>query len=333
MKLALLFAVSIASTASVGFAGTVASPYQIGTWQGFRTAAVSYTFDGNLGKQYSVAVPMFNAKGFKLSLCTVTGWVSSWSSIQSAAASGHEIASLTVDHTSFGGMSAANQTAECKNSQSAINSHVTNQKCVSLAYPNGVRGSDSITSQYYIGARSCSGQINSSTPDFMFIGSHVCGSAGATKTATDFNNVANNAANSGGWCVFTIHALDNESGYSPLASSVLQSSVDYMNSNRSKFWVQTFGNVVRYIRERNAASVSQVASTATSLTVRVTDGLSNSTYNFPITIRRPLPSGWSSASASQSGKDLGAQIVTVNGVQNVMFDVVPDTGDVSILKK
>jgi oligosaccharide reducing-end xylanase len=329
MKLALLLS---ASVASVAFAGTINSPYQVGTWQGFRTAAVSYTFDDDLPNQYSIAVPMFNAKGFKLTLFTVTGWLGgNYSNVKTAASYGHEIASHTVDHATMSSLSNADQTSECANSQSAINANVTNQKCVTLAYPGCAVGNESIVSQYYIAARICSGQIVPSTPsDFMTISSLICGSAGGIQTATDFNNAANNAASSGGWCVYLIHALDNDNGYSPLPSSVLQSSVNYMDANRSTFWVQTFGNVVRYIRERNAVNVAETGSTSTTLTVSVTDSLDNSIYNFPVTIRRPLPSGWSSATASQGGKDLGAQIVTVSGTMYVMFDAVPNGGNVTI---
>jgi oligosaccharide reducing-end xylanase len=330
IKLALLLAALVASAA---LAGTVNSPYQVGTWQGFKTAAVSYTFDDDLGNQYSIAVPMFNTKGFKLTLFTVTGWLGgNYSNVKTAASYGHEIASHTVDHATMSSLSDADQTSECANSQSTINANVTNQKCVTLAYPGCAVGNESIVAQYYIGARGCSGQIVPSTPsDFMNISSIICGSMGIN-SASALNSAADSAANSGRWCVYLIHALDNEGGYSPLASSILQSSVNYMDSNRGKFWVQTFGNVVRYIRERNAVNVAETGSTSTTLTVSVTDSLDNSIYNFPVTIRRPLPSGWSSATASQGGKDLGAQIVTVSGTTYVMFDAVPNGGNVTITK-
>jgi len=85
-------------TTSVGLAGTVSAPYQIGTWQGFRQAAITYTFDDDLPNQYSIAVPMFNAKGFKMTLFTVTIWLPgrAWSLVQTAASFGHEVASHTV---------------------------------------------------------------------------------------------------------------------------------------------------------------------------------------------------------------------------------------------
>ena len=56
---------ALASTAIVVRAGSVAAPYEIGTWEGFRPAAITYTFDDNLPNQYAIAVPMFHAAGFK----------------------------------------------------------------------------------------------------------------------------------------------------------------------------------------------------------------------------------------------------------------------------
>ena len=60
----------------------------------------------------------------------------------------------------------------------------------------------------------------------------------------------------------------------------------------SKFWVSSFSNVVRYIKERNDVNVIEVSNTGETITVQVTDGLNNTIYNFPVTIRRRLPDGW-----------------------------------------
>src|ERR1017187_2654269 len=127
---------ALASAVAVVRAGSVAAPYEIGTWEGFRPAAISYTFDDDLPNQYAKAVPMFNAKGFKLTLFTVTSWLSGWSNVQTAAAYGHEIASHTVTHPVLSGLSLALQTNELANSQAAINANVTTQSCVTIAYPN-----------------------------------------------------------------------------------------------------------------------------------------------------------------------------------------------------
>ena len=327
---------ALASAVAVGRAGSVAAPYAIGTWAGFRPAAISYTFDDDLPNQYAIAAPMFNARGFKLTLFTVTTWLpnSSWSSVQTAAAFGHEIASHTITHpNTLASLSLAQQTNELANSQSAINANVTNQSCVTLAYPYCVEGSEAITGTYYIAARGCSGSLVPSTPpNFLNISSFVCGPSGSIQTTAQFNSEANAAAAANSWCVYLIHAIDNDNGYSPLASATLQASLDYLSTNRSKFWVETFGNVVRYIRERNASSVAETTNTANRITLQVTNSLNNSIYNYPITLRRPLPTNWLAAAVSQNNRALNAQLVTINSTNYVMFDVVPNGGDVVLTK-
>jgi hypothetical protein len=44
------------------FSQVIDTPYVAGTWRAFRSAAVSYTFDDGCANQFTVAIPMFNAK-------------------------------------------------------------------------------------------------------------------------------------------------------------------------------------------------------------------------------------------------------------------------------
>jgi len=251
---------------------------------------------------------------------------------QTAASYGDEIGSHTVTHHDLSTLTIAQQIPELINSRTAINANVTNQQCVTLAYPDCNEGNETYVARWYIAARGCSAQLESSTPaDFMNINSFVCGSVGPIKTPQDFNNEADAAAAANEWCVYLIHAIDNDNGYSPLPSSTLQASVNYMSTNQARFWVETFGNVVRYIQERNASSVAETSNSDSSITIQVTNSLTN-IFNYPITLRRPLPTNWLGAAVSQNGKPVTAQIVAINSTNYVMFDVVPNGGDVTLSK-
>jgi hypothetical protein len=127
--------------------------------------------------------------------------------------------------------------------------------------------------------------------------------------------------------VFLIHAIDGESGYSPTSSAQLRGALDSLKAHTETYWVTSFVNVVRYIKERNNLSVREIAASDSAVTVRVTDTLPDSIYNEPVTIRRPLPSNWSSASLTQGGKSISPEIVIENGAKYLVFDVVPDNGD------
>jgi peptidoglycan-N-acetylglucosamine deacetylase len=317
----------------ISFSQTVSAPYEVGMWQGFRSAAISYTFDDNCTNQLAVVVPMFNEYDFTLTLFTVINWGPNWAGLQAAATKGHEIASHTMSHPSLTPLSDSLQTVELKNSKSNIEAHITGQKCVTIAYPNCNVGNTSIINQYYFAARICSGVIERSTPpDFMRISSIVCGSQGSVKTGENFKSNADAAASTKGWCVYLLHGINSDGGYSPLSSDTLRVSLEYLKANPSKFWVTSFGTAAKYIRERNAASVSEISATTDSITIAVTDTMDNSYYNCPITVRRPLPEGWSSCDFRQNGIMLASQIVEIASIKYVLFDVVPDQGNI-IMKK
>jgi peptidoglycan/xylan/chitin deacetylase (PgdA/CDA1 family) len=315
-------------------AQTVDPDYEIGPWQGFRSGAVSFTFDDNTPNQISVVLPMFDQVGFKMTFYPVINWGPNWTALQAAALNGHEVGSHTVSHASLSSLSNDQQTTELKNSQEAINSHIQGQRCLTLAYPNGVLGNASLCGKYYVAARSVSGMVVPKTPsDFMNISSIVCGSQGLVQRTADFTGKADAAASSNGWVVFCIHAVDTESGYSPTSSAQLKGALEYLSQNGGKFWVSTFSNIARYIRERNGVSVKQISANDSIITLAVTDTLDNSIFNYPLTIRRKLPQGWVSAKVSQNGKNKNSQIVNMNSINFILFDVAPDSGDIKLIKQ
>jgi len=325
------------SMAGMACAQTVEAPYEVGKWQGFRTAAISFTFDDGSPNQFTRAIPLFNEFNYKLTMFTITGtsygWPPNWTALQNAANQGHEIASHTVNHPYLNQIDTTQQRMEFRDSHDAINSHITGQKCITVAYPYCINGNNTICDDYYMAARICSGSIESSTPsDFMSISSIICGTEGAIKTKKNFVDNFTTAAGSKGWCVYLLHGVDGDGGWSSISSDTLRVVLEYLNANQDKFWVSTFSNVARYIRERNAVSVTQLSSSDTTFTLQVTDALSDSVYNYPVTLRRPLPDGWPSALVTQNGQSRNTRIVEVNSIQYIQFEAIPDSGDVLIAK-
>jgi peptidoglycan/xylan/chitin deacetylase (PgdA/CDA1 family) len=317
---------------------TIAPPYAVGTWRGFRNAAISFTFDDGCPNQYSIAIPMFNEFGIKMTLFIVTGskwvWPADWAKLRNAAADGHEIASHTITHNNFNGMSDSLQKIELGDSQEEINAHIPGNKCITMAYPFCVPGNGSIAAQFYIAARICSGIIEPSTPsDFMRISSITIGTEGPVKTTKDFISTFKSAVYSKGWCVFMLHGIDNDGGWSSVNSSVLRETLEYLSENSGDYWVSTFGDIVRYIKERDSASVTETSVKDTGITLQITDTLPDSIYSYPITLRRVLPDGWISATVAQNNLPVKSRVLEINAVKYIQFDVVPDGGVVVITKR
>ena len=332
-KSILLAAIVFSAICSKSFSQTNSKIYEVATWQGFREAAVSYTFDDNCANQLPVAIPLFNEFGFRTTMFVPSDWIKDWSGLQIAADQGHEIASHTVTHTNLGSLPIAQQLIEFKNSKESIDARIKGHSCVTIAYPYCVPGNDSLCASYYIAARHCQGYIEPKTPtDFMKISSLVTGSVSSIKTVDDFNSRVQKADSLKGWCVFLIHGIDNDGGYSPTQSAVLRTHLGYVKQQNNSYWVAPFGDVVRYIKERNATTIHELSNKPTSITLQVTDKLDNSIYNYPLTIRRPLPNSWTSAVVTQADKKLEAKVSKKGRLKYISFDVVPDGGNV-VLKK
>ncbi len=318
---------------------TVPAGYQVATWRGFRSAAISYTFDDNCPNQLAIAVPMFDRFGFKVTLFTVTSpkwvWPANWSGLQKAALGGDEIASHTIDHPKFDTLSDSALQAELSRSRDTINAHIKGKRCITIAYPYCFPGNEAMDAEYYIAARGCSGQIVSKTPsDFMNISSFVCGDQGLN-TVTAIDAEADSAAARNGWCVYLMHGINGtEPGaYSPISQDTILATLEYLSAHPDEFWVAPFGTVARYIKERNSASVSEVSAHGDSITFRMTDNLDGSYYDVPLTVRRELPEGWDSAIVYQNDGPLSSDIVKIDRVRYVTFDALPDTGNVTIVRK
>jgi oligosaccharide reducing-end xylanase len=337
MKLRFLIVIALLPVAVHNIVAQIDPDYEVATWHKFKSAAVTYTFDGynnSPSKQLSVAVPLFDQYNFKVTITTITNWISDWTPLINASNNGHEIASLTLTHNYLNVQTVESQENEISQSQNIINNHITNARCEILAYPYCVIGDLPTIKKYYIAGRICSGQIEPSTPsDFYALSSILTGTSGSVKTAADFYSRVTSAKASKGWCVFLIHGIDSDDGgYSPIPSAEISSHLSYMNTNIADYWVATFRDVVKYIRERNAVSLVESAITADSLQLLVTDTLTNATYDVPLTIRRFLPSGWQNANVYVGARKINSSVSAVGTNSYIVFDAVPDQGNVYLSK-
>lgn len=312
---------------------TVSQGYQIADWYLFKTSAVTYTFDDNSAKQFTVAQPLFDKYGYKVTFFVITSKITNWTNCINAGNSGHEIASHTIHHKKMSDMELTEQEKELKGSQESIRSEITSSYCQTLAYPNCALSDRNTTAKYYIAARSCAGKIVPQTPaDFYRISSISTGaySDSYVQTARQFNEKVNAARDSKGWCVFLTHCIDDEKGYSPTESVAIAGHLEYMRENENSFWIAPFVEVVKYIRERNAVSVQERTIDGDSYLMTVTDTLPDEIYNVPVTIRREMPFKWENAALSRNGVSIPHTLSTIAGKRYFTFNVIPDKGDLIV---
>lgn len=310
--------------------------YQVATWYNNKPSVITYTFDdyNNSGsKQLSDALPLFDNYNYKVTFYIITGIISDWSGLQQAALNGHEISSHTISHSNLQNLSLTKQEEELSQSKTTIDSAIAGSQCLTIAYPYCYEGNADLTKAYYMAGRTCSGQIVSSSPSDLYqISSIVVGSEGSVVTATNLNDKVNSAYASNGWCVFLFHGINMDGGYSNTQTRHIESHLAYVNENDSCFWVSTFANTVKYIKERNAAAFSETAISTDSILVSITDNLEDSVYNQEITVLRTLPSGWPSANVYVNNKQVTSTIIEVENDTCIQFNALPDFDEVYISK-
>ena len=295
--------------------------YEVATWHNFSKAAITYSFDDGTPNQIPVAVPLLNKYGFPGTFNLITSWVKDWGEWRKVAEMGHEIASHTVTHANFGQTPDNKQEEELSESKKIIEREI-GKECITMVYPYCVTGNDKIVARHYISARGCSGQIGAPTPENMFnITSRVVGTESDMQTADNFNKWVASAIGTKGWCVFLIHALDDDGGYSPIKSTEFESHLKYVKQSGLAYWVGTFAEISKYIIERNSLSISERQEMDFyEITVSCNAQSSLTKLDQPITVKRKLPEGCTKARIVRNNNEIPTLIA--DGC--IIFDVVPD---------
>lgn len=287
--------------------------YEIAPWHEWKQGAITYSFDDGCQGQINSAIPSLNKYGLKATFNLVTNWVSNWGSWREAANNGHEIASHTLSHANL------NEAGENELSQSKqIIEQNIGKECVTIVYPNCVTGNKGSISRYYISGRTCSGQLVSSNQGDMFeISSLIVGSTGQLNNAYALNSKADEAAQQNKWAVFLIHGVDNDGGYSPIDSQVLDQHFSYVKQ-QNKWWVATFKDVSKYILEANNLVITEAGNERSYIVdVSCSYQTSITKLDVPVTIARKV------ICSNPQVKQNGSPINSTPYKGKVIFDVIP----------
>ncbi|MFD0763422.1 polysaccharide deacetylase family protein [Mucilaginibacter lutimaris] len=101
------------------------------------------------------------------------------------------------------------------------------------------------------------------------------------------------------WLVLTIHGVEGI-GWEALPANELNEYFAYIKSREQNLWVATFGDVTRYMRQRQSAKVS-TKQTANSITVKLLHPLNKAMYDIPLTLKTYIPLKWKKVKMVQDG--------------------------------
>jgi len=115
-------------------------------------------------------------------------------------------------------------------------------------------------------------------------------------------------------------------GYKPVEYPVMEALCKAVDRQRDKLFVGCYGDVGRYVREREAARIEIIRETEGEVVLEVTHSLDPKVFDYPLTLKLSLNGPADLAEMFQDGRSVE---VTTRG-RELMSDIVPNGGDVTI---
>ena len=324
--------------------------YRITPWAQNKKAAACITFDDNCPGQFDYALPALNQRNLKATFFIITGGSQcgnvSWSRVDSAFGSGHEIGSHSVTHINMTNSDSLTIENELGNSyQNLRQRYYPEGWKMTIAYPFGRGGGSSaqdkkirrLGQKYYFGGRSAgvgasgfTGYNDFTNPFYnafyMQIGTYVMG-PGNLPTAGQLSAILDSTTKKGGLFTGLYHGIEN-GGFNNLPVATFNQHLDSMVARKNNLWITPFGNAIKYHTQRRAKTkfiylnTGQTAGQANSYysVYKFDDTLTEPWFNEPLTVRM-----WRFFSFDGPGFDSlsgGAKNVIL-GPDSIQFDIRP----------
>lgn len=300
---------------------------QIADFKDDKAGAVSYTFDDGLRKQYLIAAPVMERLHIPATFFIIPGEVVdtaselaakkpgawggvTWDEVRSLASKGFEIGNHGYTHQNLAKLTDKPDELEREIEYSAdVIEKETGTFPVSFCYPYNSFNEqvESIVNSRHAVART-----------------FQQGFGARDTTAESLNRWVNKLISQREWGVTMIHGLTD--GFDPMRPEVFEAHMTYAKGRESDLWIDTFGNVGRYVAERDSTIVTDVKTGSDKVSFTPVCQLDAKRFNVPLTFIILTNKNISHATARQDKTTLP---VTVSGGR-IMVDCVPGAGRVTV---
>ncbi len=319
---------------------------EICMWKGNKQAAISLTFDDALLVPTQTYVSLLNARGMQGTFFVPTDWIDNpdaeikdyanvdvdhgtWDDWRAFAAHGHEIASHTHTHPHLAELESEDLIREELHlPKQILERELAPLRCLTIGFPYG--SSDErvkrIAADYYIAGRAPQGINAARPPDFFAI--KRLGPRSNTPLST-MTGWVDEAIAERGWLMVTFHGIDGVA-WEPLPRERFVQFLDSVQNRREMLWVAPFVSVVKYIREREDARVSDVSVDVEKITFRLTDDLPDDIYNESLTLTTCVPQEWREVRVTQGNNSQSVHVRGDDEARYVLYEALPNLGHVRI---
>jgi len=260
---------------------------------------------------------------------------SSWEDFRKDAGEGYEIASHSITHATMPGLDEANIRYELEKSKEEIKNQLGDKYTFSVEVPYGYEDDRVMQIAYTIYPalrnrmpepflkeidRASKELPHPSDKDYV---QWQRGPLHKTSLALMKSWVDTTYANKDMWLVLVFHGIDSL-GWEPTPIPKLEEYFNYIKGKEDELWITTFGDVTKYMREREHAIVNTNEKEG-KIHVILTHSLDKKMYDLPLTLKTYVSDKWSKVVVSQ-----GASIHTVDVQRDekgsyVLYQVEPNT--------
>lgn len=306
-------------------------------WADDKLAAVSIGVDDNCRPDQAWWIAMGKKYGFRFTWWVVTGGPDSegrpgydpggmqgtWDDFRTLHAEGHEVASHSVTHN----RTMTNYDEELGVSKEDIEAAIPGHLARTYASPWGNDPPADTLAKYYISNRGVTGGINpancinySSTRTYT---PHANGHFDPDRLLVPGRDSWDRSYR--GWQVMFYHFV--KAPNDDIENGVLKPLYD----NRDSIWVGRYCDVAMYAQSRDSHTLAVKSVTGSAIAFTLTDMMSDTLFDYPLTVKVRVDNRWNSCFARQNGRPIEATIVIHEGNKYALVKAVPDRGMVDVV--
>ncbi len=316
-------------------------------WKDDKYAAASITIDDNCKPDHDWWLEQCEKHGIKVTWFVVTGGVDKhntgfngkWSDWQKLVNAGFAVESHTTNHKRSSTTPEDFTRAIYAGSQYDLNNKLTNNQCLTLAYPMG-DGNPEIAGEYFIAARGVRGTINNAN-SINYLNTNKGGitqpyidvllTGRTDSTSLKWLN-KRDKDNRRGWITPLYHYIPN--GRTPEEKKANRERAEKEVANlagyKDQIWIDTFPAVALYAQERDSSTLTSKFD-GKKINMKLKDRMKDDIFNVPLTIKVRLPDDWKSVKAQQGGKNIETKFIEHEGKPYALVYAVPDRGEIAVV--
>jgi peptidoglycan/xylan/chitin deacetylase (PgdA/CDA1 family) len=130
------------------------------------------------------------------------------------------------------------------------------------------------------------------------------------------------------WLVLVIHGVDGL-GYEALSHTLLDEYFQYIKNQEDMLWIATFGDVTKYMREREHVIVKSSEAKG-GINLILTNPLDKEMYNVSLTLKTYVPENWEQVSIKQGSKSQKVRTTKGDKGTYVVYQVNPNVKSVHL---